>query len=96
MPIFSSPISVKSDKPIRPGSWTLRNMISRSGPCWARHARILRSNVRRICGSGRRRPRVADFCDGRRRSCSIRYALATLIPVRAAATDNSLVILDFM
>ena len=43
-----SPMSVKSDRPMRPGSWTWRKMTSCSGPWRARQARIRRSRVRRI------------------------------------------------
>lgn len=41
-------LSVKSDNPMCPGSWTCRKMTSRSSPRMARHERMRRSSVRRM------------------------------------------------
>ena len=43
-------ISVKSDKPMRPGSCTWRKTTSRSSPWTARQPRMRRSSVRRTLG----------------------------------------------
>src|SRR5215831_7395603 len=42
-----SPMSVKSDKPIRPGGCCWRKITSWSGPLSTRHVRMRRSSVRR-------------------------------------------------
>ena len=47
-------------------------------------------------GSGRRRPRGNAFCDGKRVSFSMRYALVKLIAAWAAAAGFVSVNLDFM
>jgi hypothetical protein len=49
-----------------------------------------------IKGSGRRRSRGSLFCDGSRRSFSIRYALAMLIAAFAAAAATGSVNLSFI
>lgn len=63
----SPPMSVKSDRPIRPGSWVWRKITSRSGPCSARQARMRRSSVRRMPGltSGCRRRSSSKIATGR-------------------------------
>jgi hypothetical protein len=38
-------MSVKSDRPMRPGSWVWRKITSCSGPCSARQARIRRAGT---------------------------------------------------
>lgn len=49
-----------------------------------------------ISGSGRRRPRGAEFFDGNRGSLSIWYAVFRLIAARAAEAGLFSVNLDFM
>src|SRR3981189_2974885 len=47
----SAPMSVKSDRPMRPGGCSWRKITSRLGPLRARHLVIRRSNVRRTPGA---------------------------------------------
>src|SRR5437764_736977 len=47
----SAPMSVKSDRPIRPGGCSWRKITSRWGPLRARHLAMRRSKVRRTPGA---------------------------------------------
>ena len=78
----SAPMSVKSDRPIRPGGCSWRNITSRLGPWSARHWAMRRSKVRRTPG-GDLGMATADLLEDRHRAdagCGLQHRHDLAVP----------------
>ena len=83
-------ISVKSDRPMRPGSWTWRKTTSWSGPWMARQARIRRSRVRLTPApsSGCRRRISSKTATGRSPGAASRIGRISLCQTSASGSGR--------